>query len=522
MSLNKINKNFFADSILKSLLFWNLFFLLVSLIIGRYYFSNSMGWGDSLDIFKSPIDLNIFISYWYKNINGRLGQTILTSFFLPFRWFSSTPEEFPWWLASSIGLFSAISAAFNFSASLSSVINKSNTLLLSVVLFISWSLNPVAFYNREFFTLMELIAYSFPVYLISLCVYSLSQSYYKNNINQAHIVFLLFIGIFFSLLGEQYLLATPIIFSGYLLAKYLNGKVSFNLLTIIISVYIIGELLGLLIYWNSPGQMIRRNLLASLPAFSLWEFYEQPVVNSYQMILGFSQILIDKWKYYILFIHTTLILFSLINFLIIFLRYKKIYNYYYVNSSIYLITYLVAFHACFITLLIAAYLPGYAYYFPLLLLVMSLIITLKILLYFIIDSVKIFYLRNLILLALVTLCALTIFNIFYQNISRDMAIRKLSVENNIRRKDVYSQIVDLNKRTGAAKVLLFDCPLAYPEFGWTMEPPWGLAAYFSWINRPTIKVYLKGNTDFPENWNDGSYDSISCDNIISTHNTKDN
>jgi hypothetical protein len=46
--------------------------------------------------------------------------------------------------------------------------------------------------------------------------------------------------------------------------------------------------------------------------------------------------------------------------------------------------------------------------------------------------------------------------------------------------------------------------------------------FSTWINRPNIDVYLKGNADFPKNWNDGSYVLISCDNITSNHDVKDN
>jgi hypothetical protein len=174
-----------------------------------------------------------------------------------------------------------------------------------------------------------------------------------------------------------------------------------------------------------------------------------------------------------------------------------------VSASFHFIAfYLIAFHLCFATLLIASYLPGYAFFFPLILLLIPLII--------LIGNVTSHLSSGFPRKALTGIVFVLVGFILYRNILENSVIHKLAVDNNIRRKNIFERVYSLSKENGSEKYILINCPLAYPKFGWTMEPPWGISGYFTWRGNEKITVFLKGNADTPDNWEDGTYTLISC------------
>jgi hypothetical protein len=476
---------------------------------GSYYYAGALGWGDSLDLFRSSQTIGEFISFWHTNINGRLGQTLLTSWFLPFRWAAPTPENFPWWLASSFALFCALFSPVHFILAIPSRTSHDWRFLLLIPLaWVVWTFNPVPFYNRQLFTLLELTGYSLPIYIVSVAViflYRTSTSFFAGRFAP---LIMVFGGIVFSLLGEQYLLVTPVFVFGLTLSRVARGDFSSKVAFKMVGWTTIGVLTGFAIYWFAPGQAIRHELLKSLSPFSLWKFYEHPVINSYQMLFHLPQEIHPIVKTIILVTHSLLLLSAIVWAKGEFRKESTTSPWH--GMGIFVATLLAAFHASFSTLLVAAYLPGYAYTFPLLLLTVALLLA-SIIVGYKIREVIVNPKAKLAVSTVGAIAILCLFlNVGVNNWRNNSETARLVEQNNQHREKAYGEILAQAKNQGASNFVVVNCPMAYPAFGWTMEPPWGISGYFAWQGYPSIHVFLQGNADFPPDWETGGYKVVKC------------
>lgn len=506
-----MSNNFLRFSFATILLLTNLIVLGFAVSFGMYHFAGALGWGDSLDLFRAPQSIGEFLSYWHEKVNGRLGQALLTSLFLPIRWSSLTPESFPWWLVSSLALFCTLMTPIHFLLSIPGRIATEWRLLwLAPLVWLIWSFNPVTFYNRELFILMELIAYSLPIYLVSIAIMLLARGRSTFFSSSKSFTIVALGGACFALLGEQYLLAIPVLVFGVTLMRLARKEFSSSVAIKLVGWTAIGVLAGFVIYWLSPGQAIRHELLKSLSPFSLWKFYEHPVINSYKMLFHLPEELHQKARIGLLIAHSVLLLG-------VFWWAKTDFS---KNAAeertslhgvgIFVATLLVAFHACFLTLLVAAYLPGYAYVFPSLLLATALslggfVAWQKMCGVLVVSKIK---------WAILPVGAVTILSVILHvgthNWRSNSETARMVEQNNQHRKKAYAEVLLEVKNHGTKNFVLLDCPLAYPAFGWTMEPPWGLSGYFAWWGHPSIHVYLQGNSDFPPDWEKQGYKTIKC------------
>lgn len=490
-----------------------MFVLAFSIVFGYFIFSETLGWGDSLSFFSRPLSISEFIRLWWVELNGRMGQAALCAIgLLPLRWMSSTPENFPWWLVRSVDLFCILSAPLLMVAALQNVVIPRTWLsrcLLIVALGVVWTLNPRVSETSTLFSVADLIGYSGPIFLIALAFFVLRKLNPHLFTKRSMVIGIILASFFFATLGEQYLMVFPVLVLGVALVNVAKGAIQFSSAMKIGMSSIFGALLGFVLYWAAPAQQ-KRNVILDLHAGNLWDVYEKSITYGY-MFLFHEFFSFEKSTIWILIIGHTVLVIAVIRLAI--WDFKND-NFHFPpalrGSGVMLATLLVGFHVCFCTLLVANYFPGWAGMFPGLLLVMTITMVFLMLLKFI--ELKGFSEKLNGYIGYIAGFVVVIGVIYLANIEfRKYAVMdKQARENNHYRRASYALILNEASHSNTKNFVLINCPLAVPQYGWTMESPWGLSSYFSWSSDVPLKVFLQGNSDFPENWSDGSYKIIDC------------
>lgn len=490
----------------KIIIFIALNVLLFSLVSGYIAHGSSLGWGDSLNQLSRPYSVIGYFNMWWHELNGRVSQAALYAFLLmPLRSFAETPELYPWWLIRSISTFCTFSTTVFFVAIMpNSVLPKKNlsAFLLILYIWLLWALNPVVYETSAWFTAAEFVGYSGPIFLISLTLFiSTKFKFYKINYTAACVLALL--GFIMATIGEQYLLAFPVLMLGVQLSHEAGRRNIRTLVLKVMPLILFGNIIGFLIYWMAPAQKARNKLLG-IHIDNVWNVYIKSVQFGYQFLT--NKQIEGMLLMLLVLIHTGALAFSFVWAWNDYHRRPVGKIYHYKNAGLFCLTLLLAYHACFLTLIVSDYFPGYAAIFPGLLLTLALLVLSLPLIYLLLRSGQGNILRLIAALGMASIFAYLSVHDIAANIETEQQLRA----NNQLRRSIYSRILADADLSDNHKYILHDCPHAVPKYGWSMEPPWGLEAYFRWRGITDIKVYLEGNYDFPKDAFFSDYTTIRC------------
>jgi hypothetical protein len=382
--------------------------------------------------------------------------------------------------------------------------------ILAVVYFwLIWTFNPTTFETSAWFTAAELIGYSGPIFIIILLFYLAGTQ--KFFIGRFSGIFLIILGITIGLIGEQYLLAYPFLIFGATLVGYRTGKIAKYDLVRVIFPTIVGLCIGLFIYWAAPGQQARNNLLnlhiLDLHISNALDIYIKSVKYGYRYLLE-TPLEGSLGLNFLITLHSLVVVFiSILAWCD--LRRKLFLRIFAAEGvGIFIFAVLSAYHACFMTLVVSDYFPGYAAIFPGLLLTALWFMLLFPVFNFYYQSYKKKYRRLCYVVFLASLLMILLLTVL--NLRKNIETEKLVRANAELRKSVYSDILKLVENKKGQRYALVDCQIAHPKYSWSMEPPWGIEAYFRWRDLGQTKVYLKGNYDFPKDWSSGEDVTLSC------------
>jgi hypothetical protein len=307
-------------------------------------------------------------------------------------------------------------------------------------------------------------------------------------------------------MGEQYLLAFPFLIFGVTLVRYHTGKIAKYDIVRVVLTTLVGLFIGLFFYWATPSQQARNNLL-DLHLSDPLTIYIKSVKYGYRYLLE-SPLEGNLGLIFFITLHSVVIV--IVSYLAwCDLRRKLSIKIFAAKGvGIFLFTTLSAYHACFMTLAVSDYFPGYAAIFPGLLLTALWFMLLFPVFTFYYQSYKNKY-RLLCYAIFLAALIVTLF-LAVLNLRKNIETEKLVRANAELRKLVYTDILKLVENKKGQRYALVDCKVAHPKYSWVMEPPWGIEAYFSWRDLGQAKVYLKGNYDFPKDWGSDGDITVSC------------
>lgn len=502
---------------LRITLLLSIFLLAFALLISFIQFKEILGWGDSLNsMSKEQTPFDLIREWWYEQ-NGRLGQALIYGFvFLPFRYISPIPEMYPWWFFRGLCLFASLTAPLFLIFANPNAFTMSKRWIsfavAAIFFWIAWSLNARVYEGSAWILLAEFASYSGSILAITVALYLLRYLYIRQASEKYLQLFVFTTTLFFSLVLEQFALAYPFLIIGTLLATNRRYSIYRFILTIFVALT-----LAYYLYFLSPGQQARHaliglNSVGAISIYSVFEIFHNSVLSGYTFLF---QRMVDPIGY------RTGIFIKLLHFSVLIYVVRKAFFEVFNNLDpytqshscwVWTLTLYVSFHACYGTLLISNYLPGYALVFPGLLLVganFSFIISL---INEFDKKLEINFWQKIIKCLLILLASIFIIYSAHSDFKKNTETNKLISENDRRRLIIYKYII-LHKANNNNYVLI-NCPMAKDLYGWTMEPPWGLSAYFSWHGYRDIKVFLQGNYDFPVDWNDSRYNVIDCKALL--------
>ena len=503
----------------------NIILLPIFLIIGYWVFRGALGWGDSLDLFKSVQSPSAFVAYWYDTVNGRLSQALVSAIVGSlFRTPDSTPESFPWWAFRALSLFCTVMAPVNFSAALARAarLNWIGAIFVLFFMWAVWSSSPVVYYNSAWFTFAEFVGYSLPTYLVSAFSLICASSCFSIS-RWRWVPFALFY-LFLSLFNEQLLATTPILAIGLALTHPSTGRFwharAFSISLTVLPL----SMLAAAIYLSSPAQTARNLTLRAAPPdlspSALYGWFSESIPAIYKMLIPSLGEYGFKPEPLIAFFHAFVIALTLAGLSHVRKNIRASLNSGTVSEhrALYAlgvmgVTFLVAYMASMSTMLVARYFPGYAGGYPAILLAVGGIATTLFLSHLALRECYVRRPRWVSVVAgsmmmagllsavwFVTLPNIGTIRVVIADVGRNTAIRRL----------YYRRILDYHSATGQERYVLTNCPLTQ-MFSWTVDPPWGLVAYFKWHGHPEIRVVLESSDDYRNRTKDEAYVVIACE-----------
>jgi len=515
------------------LLIFNFSVLVVAMIFARLVFADTLGWGDAMNSMSRTVTPWEYIVEWYENQNGRLSQALLGSFVNSLlREYFSTPESFPWWLFRGIWLFAAISAPVNIVAILSKSFQfkeMQRTLFIVLLVWLLWSTSPIYYYTNAWFSSAEFLSYTGPVIFTSffMLFWMRLQSIQSTWI---HWLVFSFSYIFLSLLNEHVMASLPVITVGIAVAGLIRREKKSSYIVQIIFVSFILSLIAISIHLTTPGQILRNSAInAHVPDFSIqnifnWYSGTVPYVYEYllpQYIYKGSSV----FKIIVVVVHT-----SLLGLLFFTAKrsYEKIKD---KNVSLDLqeelskdftlsvlsMMFLLAYVAALGTQLVSRYWPGYSGIFPSLLVTFGLVLSGVLYVEILLRKIKGRY-KSLdagkikVVLAVVLMIGVAL--VIVKNNIHEIKRTNLLVKENTRiRLAYYNKISEYHIKNKEVNFILKGCPYAVSYFGWSVEPEWGISAYFRWLGFDDVFVVIDSNPDYKTRPLDKEYRSIDCSKL---------
>jgi hypothetical protein len=505
----------------RPLLVANLVILLVAIAVGYVVHRGAFGYADALNLYSPYPQLDAangtpkiastpwrYVRDWYTGLNGRWGQAVMNAAIAAVsRAVRPTPEGFPWWLLRSVSLFCIFAIPLNLLAAAGVVSGAAMVALLAI--WMTWSVAPNTMAYSFWFEVL-LTDRFLPAYFVSLMLAAVGNGWPANGRQVA--VF----GIAYVFLSvEQFLVSLPVLVLGVALARWEPQRIRSAARWLPILCLGLSAVAGA-IYLVSPGQRWRNSLLntrpLSLAPAAIVDWMQQAFPIGYRALLvgGASGRL---WAAHLaLYLALTVAVIVLVRS-----RFK--------NDAatgrprttfapgVLAWTFLTAYATSVSTLLVSPHFPVYAAQYPTLLLAAGLAFAGR----FAFELARLP--RPTIamaarLMAIATLLAVTV-RITIPALRRDAAEYREERWFGELRKRTYHQVLDRSEAGQGNAFILTNSPIR--SIGGTMEPPWGLAAYFRWRDRRDLVVVIDTNYDYATRPDGRAYVTIDLGAIAAPH-----
>jgi hypothetical protein len=454
------------------------------LLLGFVVCGEDLGWSDSLWLTQPGASPVAYVARWYRGLNGRLAQAIVASLAaLPLS-SSPTPESLPFWIFAGLSFFCTAMAPVLIGASLARAAGSRLTGVAAALLLLAvWSTNPVVFEWATYHHFAIFIDYLLPTYLAALW-FSHALALASRDRPSRPALALHGLGyVFLSNWVEVFLLSLPLLALLALAVGRRSRPLGAGQWLRASSVYAVLSAVAAFVYWISPGQRTR----AAIAGMALPEASSSPLAKVRDLVatefFGLAS-LYGKLAY-------GLALLVLLGALVGWIRRFRLApdrdkaarsaTWGLAGASA------VLFVAHALAMIPALLVPVVArvVIYPGLLLLTSLALLL------LAAASALGASRRRLLLAGVAALALGVAAVQLRRCAELHAERQALFA---LRRSVYEYVLGVHRYSGRSAFVLTDCNLA-PR-GETIEPPWGLQAYFSWKRRPPLRVYIDTNEDF--------------------------
>ena len=479
----------------RAILAVHLLALVVCLAASFALCGDDLGWSDSLWLtqpWRSPAS---YVVTWYRGLNGRLAQAITAAAFrLPFS-YASVPEAFPFWVFSGLSFYCAAMTPVVIGACVARATRSAaGGAAVAVLLLGAWSTNPVLFENATYHHFAIFIDYLLPTYLTALWFrHALELSARASK----RALVLHGLGYFFlSTYLEVILLSIPLL---ALLAWGVARGVPRTLgsRARVLSSYGALSAAAVAVYRVSPGQQKR----AVLGGMTLPRLSDLPLERVRDLVpvqfLGLT-----PGQATVAYAVAVLGLAGLAAWV---LRPRQSRPRDETRSRstgrglVAAAAVVFVAHAAALLPALVVVVAGRVAIYPGLLFLTSVALA-------VLGALQGLTMgRWRMLLAGSAALAIAIAGPQLRQCSSVQAERKSLFA---LRRSIYDYVLGLHRYTGASAFVLTDCDLA--PGGESLEPPWGLQAYFAWGRRPPLKVFIDSNDDFPGRPADLDYAVISC------------
>jgi hypothetical protein len=440
-----------------------------------------------------------YVRHWYFGLNGRWSQALMNGTLAGVtKLFGFGPESFPWWMMRSLSLFCMLATPLNFLAAAGAFrphLRLMGIFLLAIV-WGTWSLSQNTYAYSVWFDCL-LTDRFVPMYLTSVLSVGVASGWPTRR--PLHL--LGFAAVYLFVAVEQFLVTLPVLLAAYALRDLARTSASRAFRIFVGSIAL--SALSSVIYFSSPGQQWRNSLMnvkaPDLSPVAIFNWFQEATPLAYGVLFGPRHGAI-YWS-----LHALLLVAGLTTLLALALRSDRLrklaakINTKETGRWVLLATcFNAAYAASLSTLLVSPHFPEYAAQYPALLLTLGLIFSFAA----VVSTAD----RPLAILVTAVSAIGVLFAITLPAVRANVASFREEAAYGRLRKAAYRQVVDLNRQTGASAFVLTNSPTR--SIGGTMEPPWGLSAYFRWIGQNDLLVFIDTNYDFATRPKDRQYTTI--------------
>jgi hypothetical protein len=490
------------------LAFANVILLAASLVVGRVVYQGAFAYADSLNMLSPYPQLDAaggtsitatsfpaYVAQWYRGLNGRWSQAAMNGAIEAVaKPFVRQPEAFPWWLMRSLSLFCIVATPLNFLAA-AGAFGRRRAAFGAVLLVLAWAIWSAAQNTYAYSIWFDcLLTDRFvPMYLASL----LSVGAARGWPSARPLPLLAFSALYLFVSVEQFLVTMPILLTAFAFGGAASPP--FKRAAVFLAGTTALSAVSALIYFASPGQRWRNALMQvkapDLTPHGISTWFRDAMPLGYRVLFG-DHGNAAYWKLHLVVIALSLV--ALAIGAIVAWRRASTADTDIWRWALFAAAFHLAYAASLATLLVSPHFPEYAAQYPALLLALGVTCSIAALARLLPD-------RAALPAAIVCTAAVAIL-ITLPALRHNVDSFKEEAAYGRLRKTVYHQILETNRTTGATGFVLTNSPVR--SIGGTMEPPWGLSAYFRWYEKPGLAVVIDTNYDFAARPRDRDYVTI--------------
>ena len=496
----------------------NVFLLAASLLAGRVLYAGAFAYADSLNMLSpypqldaaggtnvTATSLAQYVQHWYRGLNGRWSQALMNGALASAtKAFGFGPESFPWWMMRSLSLFCMLATPMNLLAGAGALARRIQPIgaCLLVLTWGIWSSAQNTYAYSLWFDCL-LTDRFVPMYLASVLAVGISRGWPGRR----PIALAGFAAIYLFVAVEQFMVTLPVLLAGYAIYGRPPNAAARTLRILAGSIALSG--VSALIYFSSPGQQWRNHLMnvkaPDLSPAGLYGWFKDAIPLGYAVLFGHHNPAI-YWTLHLLLLLTGTGVLMTAGFAVWRVRSsdpsaakqlverEDVFRW-----ALFATCFNAAYAASLATLLVSPHFPEYAAQYPGLLLTLGLVFSLAAIVRVLAAPRTAVVLTAACALAVLLAVTLPALRTNVASFKEEAAYGRL-------RKSVYHRVLEVNRETGASGFVLTNSPVR--SIGGTMEPPWGLSAYFRWAGQGNILVLIDTNYDFATRPLDRQYVTI--------------
>lgn len=496
----------------------NVLLLVASLVVGRVLYAGAFAYADSLNMLSSYPQLDAaggtnvtatnlaqYVRHWYVGLNGRWSQAVMNGTLASAtKVFGFGPESFPWWMMRSLSLFCMLATPINFLAAAGAFARQIRPMgvCLLVLAWGIWSFAQNTYAYSIWFDCL-LTDRFVPMYLASVLAVGVARGWPGRR----PLALAGFAAIYLFVAVEQFLVTLPVLLVGYAIYGRARNGAARTLGMLTESIALSG--VSALIYFSSPGQHWRNGLMnvtaPDLSPAGIFTWFTHAMPLGYNVLFGQRDPAI-YWTLHLLLLMAGAGAVLSATFAAWRARSSEpssagplVEREDAVRWAVFATCFNTAYAASLATLLVSPHFPEYAAQYPALLLTLGLVFSVAAIARRLAAPRPAAVLTAACAVAVVLAVTVPAIRTNVTSFKEEAAYARL-------RKAVYHRVLDLHRETGADAFVLTNSPVR--SIGGTMEPPWGLSAYFRWAGKSDLLVLIDTNYDFAARPLDRQYVTI--------------